>query len=219
MRTNFVVLSTHRSGSSKLCRLLNSHEDIVCMQEVLRTYQKRSLDPRMVLDDVFSSRPEIPAFGVKVQYSHVDSQVEDYLEQNVGVKIIQLIRNDLLETVLWYPGKYQGLVTGGLGVPLQINGTVTANIDIIIQNIKWLHKQISKYYEFADVVVFKDEVMDGGKAFCNAEVRKKVLACLCVQDIELLDSQLADPRRPSCEVVCNWDELVSTVGDLRHFRL
>lgn len=215
----FVVMSNQRSGSSVFCRLMDGNPEVICRQEFLRSYKSRGVDLFPFLDGFYNPDRVEKAIGFKIQYSHVNKDVERYLEER-KLKIIQMIREDLLEVALWYPRKHDGPTSGGLGPPLILKdgGKVTANISKVINYMKWLRMNIDRWNEKADYVVSYDEVTGNKdtRVFHDEEKRSDIYKFLGVQDCVTAvheDINRKPARPPNKECVVNWDELLGAVDE------
>jgi hypothetical protein len=211
-RINFVTISNERSGSSFFQRLLDSHSQIVARQEDLRkTTGKEAVT---LMDQLFSSNPSARAFGFKIQYGHIKPEVENYLDTH-NIKIIQLIRRDVLETALWHPANHKGDTKGGLGPPLILaeGGSIKADIPKVIAMMKILHSNIDYWYKKSDLHVYYEDFTGNQNVnyFYNPEVKQEVQTFLNVQDARMKVSQEVNrkPQRPDNEdCVTNWKELI-----------
>ena len=123
----FFIWFHHRSGSSHLCSLLDSHSDIACWGEFFFRGEadasadifsrSRSPSEAQFLGDLYSYRwnkqgaylcmdnPVLPlpsAVGFKLKYQQA-SQYPDVvpaLQSIDGIKVIHLVRNDLLSAIV-----------------------------------------------------------------------------------------------------------------------
>jgi LPS sulfotransferase NodH len=120
--TPFVLVSTHRSGSSVLRYALDAHPRVVARAELLRpgATSRHALDaflrasrarrwlyraaPGVVLDrfldDVFGPRPGIEAAGFKLLYDQATPAVWRRLERRSGLRIVHLVRENLLKALV-----------------------------------------------------------------------------------------------------------------------
>lgn len=219
IKTRFITLTNHRSGSSHFLRLLDSHPKIRARQELLRKKEARTKD---FLDDLFySSRIAHKIFGFKLMYTHVSPEVEEFMreykcshEKCDDVKVIQLIRRDLLETALWYRAHFEGEAEGGMGPRLVVNSPVTAKIPSVIHQMKETKANIDKYRPLADFTVYYDDFTtpDGTQEFRDKVVRRELLEFLGAEDYNLYsEANIKNIRPHSSEIVTNWEELVAAV--------
>jgi len=122
--TKFIVISTARSGSSWLSILLNSHAQVMSYLEVFHgsavyhpafsdktkkshiTVSRRNHNPLSFLNNyIYTAVPEkIKAVGFKIFFQHMEyhenTLITDYLLKNKDVKIIFLVRANLLDSYL-----------------------------------------------------------------------------------------------------------------------
>ena len=200
-KIKFITISNHRTGSSYFQRLLNSHPDITARQEDLRTIPMNMVQ---FLTTLYGDA-RTKAFGFKAQNIHMNDDVISFINEN-DIKVIQLIRNDLLETALWYRSHFEGKAEGGGGSPLIIEDTVTANIDVILNHMEWIRGQYDKYNYLAGIVVTYEDFTNG--THYNKEVMDGVLKFLEVDIADLGNEQRKNKRAKSEDIVENWDELI-----------
>lgn len=212
----FATITTYRSGSSHFQRLLDSHPEITARQEDLRKYQLRT---KKYLNELYKANDR-SIFGFKIMYPHINKEVEDYLKDpNNKVKVIQLIRGDILETALWHPKSFDGKHQGGLGPPLIIEGTVKANIEQVIQRMKDIHKNIRRFRHLADKTIYYEhfvnfDVKGGSPYMTNKTMEQDLYDFLGVKRRGMkLFSEVnkKNERLPNEEIVTNWDELIDTI--------
>ena len=201
-KVKFMTISNQRTGSSYFQRLLNSHPDITARQEDLRV---RRTDLSTFLDTLYSSGSS-KVFGFKVQNVHIDNEVVNYIKAH-DIRVIQLIRNDLLETALWYKSHFEGEAEGGGGSPLIIKGLVKANIDRVLNHMEWIRDQYNKYKPLAGIVITYEDFTNG--TYYNKEVMNKVLEFLEVDIVDLGDEQRKNKRAKSESIVENWNDLIN----------
>jgi len=206
----FVVLTNHRSGSSFFMRCLNSHPDIEARQEDLRLKSTRN---SKFLDELYSGKNN---FGFKCMYSHINDDVIDYFKNN-DIKIIQLIRRDMLETVLWYNDNFDN-VKGGLGVPIELpEEKVKVRKQRVLTKLNKLKQNIDKYKLMADFVVYYEDDLTGGKnaqEFYNKVTEFKLCEFIGVAPRTLKDietHQQKDTRPPSSEIISNYNSLIHMI--------
>lgn len=214
----FVTLTNHRSGSSFFQRCLSSHPKIHARQEDIR---KKHTKTGEFLSSVFSPLARRHNHvGIKVMYSHLNDDVWNYIRYPANeIKIIQLVRRDLLETALFYPHNIEGDIQGGLGPPLIIKGKVEAKIPNVIQTMKDINAWIEEYAPHADYTIYyEDDLTDSGLGvaeFYNKETRKDLLENFFgVEDRALVDlehNQKKNKRPPREEIVTNYDELMQEI--------
>lgn len=215
MGKKFVVISNQRTGSSHLCRLLDSHPDVVCRQEDLRKKEDRT---KSFLDKLYANARKHKAFGFKAQFSHISEQVEDYFLNEDVFKVV-LLRKDLLETSLWFKAHHIGKTSGGLGPPLKLqkDSKVIAKLDSVTNYMKWLKRHYDHWLPLADFVVEYDDYTceNGCQDFADKQVRKQLLEALGVEDRELYSEvNKKNKRPPNSECVENWQELLDEVDKL-----
>jgi LPS sulfotransferase NodH len=103
----FIILTTPRTGSTLLYNVLDGHPMVRCYGEILhneeymrdrecKKYDKQmgelyDTDKTLYLK-TFHCHPDYPTVGFKVMYSHLASEVVEYL-QNTPISIIHLTRN------------------------------------------------------------------------------------------------------------------------------
>jgi len=97
----FIVISRSRTGSTLLINLLNSHPNICAEGEVFKFMNGDSQNKRW--SEFFSKKNKTSkAVGFKLFYYHPidsnDNSVWDEIVKNTDVKIIHLVRNQMLET-------------------------------------------------------------------------------------------------------------------------
>jgi hypothetical protein len=151
--------------------------------------------------------------GFKLQYSQIVPGIWEFVEK-YDVKVIQLIRKDLLETVLWLPENCVGDIEGGLGPPLIVRGNVKAKVDNVLDKMVWLRERITENRPRADFTVYYDQVTNNENAssFYDIGVRKKLLDFLGVDDKNLTvprEANTKNTRGKSKDIVINWNELIS----------
>ncbi len=215
LENRFIVLTNHRSGSSHFLRLLDSHPKIKARQEILRKAKSRT---KAFLEDLFyESRISYEVFGFKLMYTHISPQVDEFMRENKGrVKIIQLIRRDLLETAIWHRGNFVGESEGGMGPRLVVKGSVTAKIPEIICQMKETKSCIDKYRSLADFTAYYEDFVttEGIQEFKDEAIREELLKFLGVEDNNLFSAvNIKNVRPPSSVIVTNWDELVVAVKE------
>lgn len=215
---NFVTISSQRSGSSFFQRCLDSHPSLEARQELLRSEDTRNSE---VLQEIYKGKQN---FGFKVQYNQLNNDCWVWLRNNVTV--IQLIRRDILETALWWPAHFkegeEGLA-GGNGPPLVVKAdTVTADIEKVLKRVDELNHHLDFYSPRSDYQVFYEDDLtcDGGNAqeFCNTASRRKLLSFLGVKDYAIRDrekEQRKNPRKPTKDLVSNYDEMMEALKDRR----
>jgi len=208
----FITLSSHRSGSSMLQRFLNTHPDVYARQEDLRDQDRiGQLAAKRRLDEIFAQEGKYKAVGTKVQYTHVRPWLLKYIKQN-DVKVIQLIRRDLLQTIFWWPGNYEGKTKGGFGPELvvPVGSVIIGKYKPVKKMLIWLKKQIDKYKKIADFVLYLEDDIRGPEdsdSFYNPETRKKLFQFLGVKDIDIVLPQ----KRADTD---NLEKYVANYGDL-----
>ena len=129
MPTNFVLLSTQRSGSTWVIDMLNSHPNVVTYSELLlqdgrgrprfgaqdmvfwesfcieQKLQREKADEKKLffqyLDNIFKRKPGIAATGFKVMYGQYGAypDLRDYLLSN-RTHIAHLIRRNYLDVIM-----------------------------------------------------------------------------------------------------------------------
>jgi hypothetical protein len=119
LRSNpFVVLTAGRSGSSFLCRALQSHDEILCFGELLEEPNERSLSDKDVVlrekradesctrycsEVVFNGFDSVAAVGFKIKYYHFErTHLAAYLRR-INCRIIHNRRRNLLAQSLSLP--------------------------------------------------------------------------------------------------------------------
>lgn len=111
MNRSFVVLSSARSGSTLLTQLLNTHEGIVCREEllnreVLEGLQLKRADRRTIMNYILAmllprTNPCLPYTGFKLfneQLRYCNLQLQEVLRDLHSPPVIVLYRENLLET-------------------------------------------------------------------------------------------------------------------------
>lgn len=190
MDTKFVTLSNQRSGSSWFQRMLQSHPEIWARQEDLASYQDRGIGVESFLDTLYASHPEVKAFGFKIQYSHITKEVVDYIKSR-ELKVIQLIRNDLLATTVWFDRVVQDN---------------KVDVAFVKDYIKKLRANINKYRKLADYTVYYEQAMKLGFG--------GVLEFLEVKDVEL-SCDMVRNERPDVKTLSNYEELMKGLGRMQ----
>lgn len=210
----FVTVSYYRSGSSPFQRMLNSHSHIIARQEDLRTYKRTGMSVKPFLRNLYSNANRSGlAKGFKVQYDQIVDGFWEFVENN-DVKVIHLIRRDLLETCLWFRKNHIGNTSGGMGPPLIVKGKVEAKIDWVLDHMIWLRERIEEIRPRADFTVYYKDFTNNRntRGFYDTEVRKKLMAFLGVRDANIeipLKTNVKNKRGRSEDTVINWDELVA----------
>lgn len=212
-KVDFVTLTYARSGSSFFQRLLTSHPDISAAQEMLAGPIHKNRNVTRALERFYrSKRPKV--LGFKLMYNHIDDEVWDFIRKK-KLKIIQLIRANMLETVLWLPWCIKkGRIDGGMGPPMIVRSKVEVKIDVVIHWLKWLNEQIKKYRKEADYTVWYSQVtgnQDGVK-FYDDRVRQDLLKFLGVRDYGLRCHQnRKNKREPSEKLIVNYSNLMKFI--------
>lgn len=211
-QTKFITLSNQRSGSSVFQRMLDAHPDIKARQEDMR----KKIEPA-TLDDIFDDHHK--AIGFKLQYNQLEQQpwILDDIKKN-DIKVIQVVRTNLLETALWFRNHFVGEaekadVSGGLGVNLVVRGKVRAKIPEVVEYMQKLKTWIEKYHHLSDFVVYYDQFVGPEEGvFYNEGVRKKLLRFLGVRDMRLDSGQRQKSRRGKTEeIVINYKQLIEAI--------
>ena len=139
------------------------------------------------------------------------------------IKVIQLIRRDLLEQAIWYRSEGRRHIEeyekiGLLGAPYELkeNEKVTVRIGPVISFMKKTYNYINEYRRKADLTVYYEEVTGNKNRWCfyDKKVRKKVLEFLGVEDLSLRVNQEVNRKniRPPNEVcIRNWKELLQEI--------
>lgn len=211
MRINFITLSSHRSGSSVLQRYLDSHPEIKARQEELRAQNRFKVPLEDWLKNFFTSEPDYKVFGFKVQYSHIRPALLNYIKKN-NIKVIQLIRRDMLETCFWHSRNYRGRTEGGFGTDLIVpkGEKIEAKIPNVIRSLKQLKRWIDMYRKLADFTLFYEDDMTGGHdsaTFYNEGKRRELFDFFRVEDSDHEFSQRKAKRLPLEKIVVNYKEL------------
>jgi len=98
----FVIISTSRTGSTLLMALLNKHDNILCEGELFKQLEGHSCSH--IWNALFSKKPKkIKHVGFKLFYFHPfcdDKQVWDFIKNDTNVKIIHLVRQNLLRILI-----------------------------------------------------------------------------------------------------------------------
>ena len=215
---NFVVLSSQRSGSSFFCRCLDSHPNLDCRQELLRQESDRS---PAVLELLYSDKQN---FGFNIQYDQLTDACWKWLKAHVS--IIQLIRRNILETVLWWPSHFEegdkGLIWGGGGPPLVVDtDSLTVIPEKVVAKVDELNKQIDYYAPYTNFHVFYEDDLTAGSdttEFVNTDTRKSMLDWFGVHDRKLYDAeknQRKNRRGATISLVRNYDELMKALEGKR----
>lgn len=211
----FVTITNQRSGSSLFHRLLDSHPDILALQEEMRdakTIGRKTMFKR--LDSIYAKENEFKTVGFKLQHNHITRDLIEYIVDN-NVKVIQLIRRDVLETALWFRHHVEGDVEGGGGVPLKVNGKVKAKIPTVIDYMQKLHKWINHYKDFADFTVYYEDIC-GDKdtdTFYDTNKKRDLMHFLEVMDCYLTkgENMPKNTRGKSENIVENWGTLLKEI--------
>ena len=218
----FITISNERSGSSFLQRLLDSHPNIRARQEDLRSSHQKN--DKFLYDLYFNSRCKKKTLGFKALYGHLYRGIFDFIKR-YNIKVIQLIRRDLLECVLWYRAGTLANVKdfnkiGPLGTFWKLEDKVEVDIERVKKYLIKLNKDIDKYRRYADITIYYKDFTNNQNSDCfyNKEVRRELLEFLGVDDRELQVSQKINKKniRPSSkECIKNWDELMKELKDIR----
>ncbi len=210
MEDKFLTLSNYRSGSSPFQRMLASHRKLVARQEIFRKIPSGHTVENHLINTFRADKPDTVS-GFKIQYDQIPSGFWEVIEK-YNMKVIQLIRKDLLETSLWMPNNYIGDTEGGLGPPLIVRGKVEANINKVLSYMVWLRDRIAENRSRAGFTVYYDQITNNESAssFYDVDVRKKLLAFLGVDDKNLVVSDnVKNTRGKSEDIVTNWKELIA----------
>ncbi len=209
---NFVTMTYARSGSSFFQRALGSHPDIGAAQEMMSGATGRGINVVKSLDRFYKVGSRLKVMGYKLMYGNITRDILDYNKKN-NIKVIHLIRENLLETVLWLPWCYEGDTEGGMGPPLIVKGKIRVKIDTMVHYIKWLKNEIDKYSKYADFTITYKQMTGGdSQFFYDLEVRKKLLDFLGVKDMNLVCQLNRKNKRPRNEdVIVNWDRVLETI--------
>lgn len=218
MRTNFITISSHRSGSSVFQRWLNQHPKIIARQEDLRgkNIHGENVDKKelySLLNVIFTSNPDKTAVGFKVQYSHITPELIEYIKQK-QIKVIHLIREDVLDIIYWYPGNFEGDIQGGFGPPLLLKSKTTrGKIPEIIKSVNWIKQKREEVKKIADIEITYNQMTNNTNAewFHDEIKEKEILAFLGVNYIKMkLPQQKAD--RPALKDCCeNYQEIIKVL--------
>ncbi len=211
MENKFITLSNQRSGSSPFQRMLHSHKQIVARQEVFRNFINGQRIESHLFNTFREDKPD-KISGFKLQYSQIPPGIWDFVKK-YDVKVIQLIRKDLLETALWFRDHHIGQTEGGLGPPLVVRGKVEAKINEILNYMIWLKERITENRHRVGFTVYYDQVTNNEDvdSFYDIRVRKKLLDFLGVEDSNLSverKKNTKNTRGKSEEIVANWHELI-----------
>lgn len=214
----FVTLSSFRSGSSVFQRMLDSRDDVMARQEDLRSQDKWGVKKtQKFLEELYKKEGKThEAVGFKLMYTQIRPWTIQWLKDR-GVKFIQLIRRDLLETALWMPQNHEGPSEGGLGVGVNVQEgkRVRANIEETIRYISSLRRDIEKYRGIADFTIYYEDDLCGGhdiSQFWNINKRKELLDWMGLEDGPLLVPRKKNKkaqRPPTEECVENHGELLA----------
>jgi len=218
-RVNYITISSHRSGSSVFQRYLDKHDKVIGRQEDLRIdwAKGKNVDRDALyalLNNIYQSNHAYTAVGFKAQYSHLTPQLEEYIKRE-DIKVIHLIRNNILDTVFWYPGNYRGKTEGGFGPDLKlVSKTVEGKIPEICAAIKWMNMFIDEWEEKADFTVTYNQMTNNinAKKFYDEDKRKELWKFLNVKDSnhDLPQSKAERPNLKSCCV--NYDEIIKELN-------
>ncbi len=210
MENKFITLSNQRSGSSPFQRMLGSHPKIVARQEILRNISPSTTAGNLIID-AFREDKKGTVSGFKVQYNQITPMFWGFIEQN-NIKVIQLIRRDLLEMSIWFGNHHIGDTKGGLGPPLVVQGKVEAKIDEVLGYMVWLKERIDENRHRAGFTVYYKDFTNNENvnSFYDTEVRTKLLAFLGVNNKGLrVEANVKNVRGKSEDIVTNWNELIS----------
>ncbi|APY08025.1 hypothetical protein BWZ20_06795 [Winogradskyella sp. J14-2] len=98
----FVIISTSRTGSTLVMALLNNHKNVICDGELFKNLNGKSC--KHVWNDFFNHKPkDTQQVGFKLFYSHPrddDKTVWDIIKQDKSIKIIHLMRRNILRIFL-----------------------------------------------------------------------------------------------------------------------
>jgi len=245
----FVVVTNRRSGSTLLMNLLQSHPQIFAQHETMGSAKRSTATLEWVTGELdrfydikalglvsdktvsFKGMPvQAPssgepkkAAGWKVLYEQMYQPLADYIAKR-NLKIIHLIRNDLLDTALWtrtataYDARYQNL--------FEKYGKVKVNIDETLEYIELLRKNIDYWAKKADFSLFYEGELtnhsENVTGFYNASKSLKLQEFLGVdyKTLVTVTEKKVKLVHESSEVVSNWDELLSEMakrGILRYY--
>lgn len=215
----FITLTTHRSGSSPFQRMLNSHPDIIARQEDLRTILEDKDKCWSFMDTLYAGTMGFKkAIGYKAMYSHMRPHIMEYIKNN-DVKIIQVIRRDILETVIWYPWcRISGNVEGGMGPPMKVKTKVKVDPKRVRNECMRIKDEIDFYKEYADFVIYYEDDIARGKDvrdFANIKKKKDLLKFMGVRFVELKVDPKANTknkRKKTSELITNYDEVLKEIS-------
>jgi LPS sulfotransferase NodH len=140
--TKYVVITSPRTGSNLLVSLLSSHKNVYAYGELFNHIKNKSC--RQIWNDTFSKKlPYIKAVGFKIFYDHplasLDREVWDLIVSNPKIKVIHLIRENLvrshLSLLIAYKTNIWGLTPTMQDVPLE-KRKVYVNVEKFIANLR-----------------------------------------------------------------------------------
>ena len=219
LMTDFVVITNRRSGSTALMNLIQSHPEVFAQHETMGgakrqghgyAFVKSELD-RFYDITAFKNREVTKASGWKVLYEQMYEPIAQYIREK-PLKIVQLIRNDLLETALWvrgiteYDARHRNI--------LEQYGKVEVNIENCIFYIEQLRKNIDFWHKKADFTLFYEgDITEHGESvseFFNKQKRAEFLKFLGVSDFDLTNIRPKKSKlvHESHDVVSNYEELL-----------
>ena len=222
----FIVVTNRRSGSTLLMNLLQKHLKVFAQHETMGNAKKQNLPYAQVagmLDRFYSRKEalEATATGWKILYEQMYQPIYDYVVAR-DLKIVHLIRNDLLETALWtrgctdYDARHINI--------LKRYGKVEANIENTLEYISKLKENIDFWALKADFrILYEGDITNHSesvKSFYNESKRRELLEFLGCEDMELITTTLKKVKLvgKSEDVVSNYRELLEAVENSKVFR-
>lgn len=101
--TKFIIVTKSRTGSSLLTSYLDSHPEVRCFEEIFR--RLGSSTTKQAWENIYGKRNKrVKAVGFKIFYYHPldsdDRSVWDLIYKNADLKVIHLIRENSLRTIV-----------------------------------------------------------------------------------------------------------------------
>ena len=181
--TNFVIIGGRRGGTTLFRRLLSSNPGLNMQDEIIHIGVPFK-EAKSLLDSLYV-QPGINGFKLLIE--QCTPALLDYFQKN-NIKIIQLIRNDLVTQAIWYTGNYN---TSRLARRIDFNAKYpdakvrvqkTANT---IESIVKFHKHLEP---IASITLFYEGDLsvdgDGTKTFYNTQAKSNLCNSLGISSFE-----------------------------------
>ena len=160
----FVIITSPRTGSNLLVSLLSSHKNINCYGEVFNHITNKNC--KELWESTFKRKmPFIKSVGFKIFYEHPlsseDKEVWNFIAKDKNIKIIHLVRDNVIRSqlslLIAYRTNIWGLTPKMKDIPLE-KRKVNVEMESFIRSIKQIdkNKELTKkrfqehsYYEIS----------------------------------------------------------------------